>query len=49
MRKLENRERRIITHINHCISKELVGLAKRLDAGIRFEDLSGIRQSSKQR
>jgi len=49
VRKLEQRERRIITHINHCISKELVALAKRVTAGIRFEDLSGIRKSSKQR
>lgn len=49
VKKLENRERRIVTHINHCISKELVALAVRLHAGIRLEDLSGIRQSSKQR
>lgn len=49
VKKLENRERRIITHINHCISKELVAMAHRLDAGIRFEDLAGIRKSTKQR
>lgn len=49
VKKLENRERRIIAHINHCISKELVAMAQRLDAGIRFEDLSGIRKSAKQR
>jgi IS605 OrfB family transposase len=49
VKKLENRERRIVTHINHCISKELVAMAKRSKAGIRFEDLSGIRKSAKQR
>lgn len=49
VKKLENRERRIVTHINHCISKELVGLAKRLRAGIRFEDLSGIRASQQRK
>jgi IS605 OrfB family transposase len=49
VKKLEHRERRMVTHINHCISKELIALAVRLHAGIRFEDLSGIRQSSKQR
>ena len=47
--KLERKERRIITHLNHCMSKELVMMAKRLQAGIRMEDLSGIRKSSKQR
>lgn len=47
--KLDRKERRIVTHLNHCMSKELVTLAKRLQAGIRFEDLSGIRKSSKQR
>jgi len=49
VKKLENRERRIVTHINHCISKELVAMAKRSKAGIRFEDLSDIRKSAKQR
>jgi IS605 OrfB family transposase len=49
VKKLESKERRIVTHINHCISKELVAMAKRYHAGIRFEDLSGIRASAKQR
>jgi putative transposase len=31
------------------MSKQLVALAKRCQAGIRFEDLSGIRASAKQR
>ena len=49
VKKLESRERRIVTHINHRVSKELVALAKRLRSGIRLEDLSGIRKSAKQR
>lgn len=48
VKKLESKERRIVTHINHCISKELVALAKRQNAGIILEDLSGIREASKQ-
>jgi IS605 OrfB family transposase len=49
LKKLESKERRIVTYINHCISKELVAMAKHYHAGIRFEDLSGIRASAKQR
>jgi IS605 OrfB family transposase len=49
VQKLERRERRIITHINHCLSKEVVALAQRGNAGIRLEDLSGIRSRARQR
>jgi IS605 OrfB family transposase len=49
VRKLENKERRIVTHINHVMSRQLVALARRCQAGIRFEDLSGIRASARQR
>ncbi|GET41045.1 transposase [Microseira wollei] len=49
VKRLEQRERRIMTHINHVISKELVQLAKDFGMGLRFEDLSGIRKTSKQR
>jgi putative transposase len=49
VKRLEQRERRIMTHINHVISKELVQFAKDHEMGLRFEDLSGIRQTSKQR
>ena len=49
VRRLEQRERRIMTHINHVISKELVQFAKDFEMGLRFEDLSGIRQTSQQR
>ena len=49
VKRLEQRERRIMTHINHVISKELVQFAKDFGMGLRFEDLTGIRQTSKQR
>jgi hypothetical protein len=49
VKRLEQRERRIMTHINHVISKELVQFALDFGMGLRFEDLSGIRQTSKQR
>jgi putative transposase len=49
VKKLEHREQRTVAHINHKISKEIVGLAERTGCGIRLEDLSGIRQASKQR
>ena len=42
VKKLERRERRIVTHINHCLSKDVVALAQRCNAGIRLEDLSGF-------
>jgi IS605 OrfB family transposase len=49
VKTLERRERRLVTHINHCLSKEVVALAQRCNAGIRLEDLSGIRQRTSQR
>lgn len=49
VKQLEQRERRIMTHINHVISKQLVQFASDFGMGLRFEDLIGIRQTSKQR
>ena len=49
IKDIERRERRIMTHINHVISKQLVRLASDYGMGLRFEDLSGIRTTSKQR
>lgn len=49
LKQLESRERRIMTQINHEISKQLVQFASYFGMGLRFEDLSGIRSSSKQR
>ena len=49
VKRLEQRERRIMTQINHVISKELVQFAKDFEMGLHFEDLSGCRQTMKQR
>ena len=49
VKKLENKESRIVNHINHCLSKDLVALAVRCNAGIRLEDLSGIRNTLQKR
>jgi putative transposase len=49
VKKLEQRERRMVTHINHCLSKDVVALAQGCRAGIRLEDLSGIRAHARQR
>ncbi len=49
LKRLESKERRTITHINHIISRELVQLAIDYNCGIRLEDLSNIRKTSKQR
>ncbi len=48
IKRLESKERRIMTYINHCISKQLVQFASYYGMGLRFEDLSNIRQTSKQ-
>jgi putative transposase len=49
LKRLERKERRIIQHINHIISKQIIQFAKANNSGIRLEDLSGIRANSKQR
>ena len=49
LKRLESKERRTVTHINHIISKQLVQLAVDYNCGIRLEDLSYIRKTSKQR
>lgn len=49
VKRLEQRERRIMTHINHVISKELVQFALDFGCGVRFEDLSGCRKTMKQK
>lgn len=45
VKKLENKEARTIQYVNHCLSKDLVSLAVRCNAGIRLEDLTGIRNA----
>ena len=49
VKRLEQHEKRIMTHINHIISKQLVKFASDYEMGLRLEDLSGCRQSMKQR
>jgi len=49
VKRLEQHERRIMTHINHVISKQLVQFALDYGMGLRFEDLSGCRQRMKQK
>jgi len=49
IKRLEHKERRMIKHINHIISKEIVQLAVDFKCGIRLEDLSNIRQTTKQK
>ncbi|MUL36143.1 transposase [Gloeocapsopsis dulcis] len=49
IKRLEQKERRMIKHINHMISKEIVELAVDLKCGIRLEDLSNIRQTTQQK
>ena len=46
LRRLSGRERRFKLHINHCISKRLVQIAKDTQRGIALEDLKGIRSRS---
>ena len=45
VKKLEAREGRAVRHINHCLSKDLVAMAAERQAGIRLEDLSGVRST----
>jgi putative transposase len=45
VKKLERREQHRVTHINHCLSKDVVALAQRSNAGIRQR--SGQRQLTK--
>ena len=44
IKKIENKEKRIVLHENHKISKQIVEFAKFHNAGIRFEDLTDIRK-----
>jgi len=49
VKRLEQRERRIMTTINHIISKQLVQFALDYGMGLRFEALSGCRKTMKQK
>src|SRR5919202_1767835 len=43
------REARVVRHVNHVISKAVVRFAQAHGCGIRLEDLTGIRQRTRQR
>jgi putative transposase len=48
IKRIKNRENRIVKDLNHKISKELVQMAQTQHAVLVFEDLSGIRNTKKQ-
>jgi putative transposase len=47
VKKIKNREQRIVKDLNHKMSKKIVSMAKENGYGIRLEDLKGIRDNSK--
>lgn len=47
LRSLSGSERRFATHVNHCISKQIVAEAERSGRGIAIEELGGIRERVK--
>ena len=47
LKKIKNKESRIIKNINHHISKKIVEIAVSEKSGIRFENLKGIRKNKK--
>ena len=49
LKELAGSERRFATHVNHCISKQIVAEAKRSGRGLKIEDLTGIRARVKAR
>jgi len=49
VKKIANRESRIIKDLNHKISRKIVDDAYKTNSGIVLEDLKGIRETSKQR
>lgn len=49
VKKLERKESRWMREVNHTISRRIVRFANSANADVYLEDLSGIRQTSKQR
>jgi putative transposase len=47
LKKIKNKESRILKNINHHISKKIVNIAISEKSGIRFENLKGIRKNKK--
>jgi len=48
VKKIKNRESRIVRDLNHKISKKVVNVAKQNNWGIKLEQLKGIRKTKKQ-
>ena len=48
VKRMQDRESRIIQDLNHKVSRALVNMAKEQNAALVFEDLKGIRQTRKQ-
>lgn len=49
VKKIKNRESRIVRDINHKVSKKLVSIAMEAHKGIKLEKLEGIRKNKKQK
>jgi putative transposase len=47
LNRLKNRESRIIRDLNHKVSREIVEIAKKDNAGIKLEELGGMRNNKK--
>ncbi len=47
VKKVKDRERRIVRDTNHKISRKLVNLAQQAHCGLKMEQLTGIRQTAK--
>jgi putative transposase len=48
VKRIKNRESRIVRDLNHKISRKIVNMAKEQQATLVFEDLGGIRKTKKQ-
>lgn len=49
VKQIKNRESRIVKDLNHKISRKIVDIAIENNSGIKLEDLTGIRETKKQR
>ena len=47
VKRIRNRESRIIRDLNHKVAKDIVNVAKENDAGLKLEKLEGIRDNRK--
>lgn len=47
VKQIKDRESRIVRDINHKVSRKIVNTAKNTEKGIKLEDLTGIRNSKK--